>query len=45
MNADETEKTEKYARGFELMIVSVMDIIAAMIAGRPFRESVPLFEP
>lgn len=38
------EKTDEYARGFELMIVSVMDIIAAMIAGRPFRPSVPLFE-
>lgn len=42
MNLDKSQ--EQLAQGFETMIVSVMDIIAAMITERPYRPSVPIFE-
>lgn len=38
------EEQEQLAQGFETMIVSVMDIVAAMITERPYRPSVPIFE-
>jgi hypothetical protein len=42
MDLDKSQ--EQLAQGFETMIVSVMDIIAAMITERPYRPSVPIFE-
>ena len=34
----------KVISGFETMIVNIMDIIAAMISGRPFREATSVFD-
>ncbi|MCB9062283.1 MAG: hypothetical protein H6622_12250 [Halobacteriovoraceae bacterium] len=39
----EDEQANYQVSGFETMIVSVMDIIAAMITGRPFREPTKVF--
>lgn len=38
------ESDHQLAKGFETMIVSVCDIIAAMIAERPYRPAVAIFE-
>lgn len=38
------ESSHQLAKGFETMIVSVCDIIAAMIAERPYRPAVAIFE-
>jgi HD-GYP domain-containing protein (c-di-GMP phosphodiesterase class II) len=40
----ETDTSDKVISGFETMIISVMDIISAMIAERPYREATTLFD-
>jgi len=40
----EMEGEEKVISGFETMIISVMDIISAMIAERPYRSATTLFD-
>ena len=37
-------KNQQVLAGFETMIVTLMDIMAAMLAGRPFRKASNLFE-
>lgn len=38
------EQSGELIAGFETMLVTVMDVISAMITGRPFREPTKLFE-
>lgn len=39
-----SESNNLVVSGFETIIISVMDIISAMIAGRPYQEATTLFE-
>ena len=39
-----SEDEDQFIAGFETMMVSVVDIIAAMISGRPFRAPTSLFD-
>ena len=44
LNLKEKQKDGELIAGFETMLVTVMDIISAMITGRPFRKPTKIFE-
>lgn len=44
LNLKDKQKEGELIAGFETILVTVMDIISAMIAGRPFREPTKIFE-
>ncbi len=44
LNLKDKQKEGELIAGFETMLVTVMDIISAMITGRPFRKPTKIFE-
>jgi HD-GYP domain-containing protein (c-di-GMP phosphodiesterase class II) len=44
LNLREKQKEGEIIAGFETMLVTVMDVISAMITGRPFRKPTKIFE-
>lgn len=44
LNLKDKQKEGLLIAGFETMLVTVMDVIAAMITGRPFRKPTKIFE-